>query len=60
MASLGFRKVDDMIGRVDVLDSRAAINHWKADGLDLTPMLTPAEGVRPGTLPVAKFLKITA
>ncbi len=50
MASLGFRKVDDMIGRVDVLDSRAAINHWKADGLDLTPMLTPAEGVRPGTI----------
>ncbi len=50
MASLGFRKVDDMIGRVDALDARAAIHHWKADGLDLTPMLTPAEGLRPDTI----------
>ena len=50
MASLGFRTVDDMVGRVDVLDARAAINHWKADGLDLTNMLAPAEGVRPGTV----------
>ena len=42
MASLGFRRFVDMIGRVDVLQTRAAINHWKADGLDLTPLLTPA------------------
>ena len=31
-----------MIGRVDVLDTEAAIDHWKADGLDLTPILTRA------------------
>jgi glutamate synthase (NADPH) large chain len=50
MAELGFRKLDDMIGRVDVLDARKAISHWKADGLDLTRLLTPAAGVRPGTI----------
>ena len=42
MAQLGFRRMDDMIGRVDVLETRDAIDHWKADGLDLTPILTPA------------------
>ena len=45
MAQLGFRRMDDMIGRVDVLETRDAVDHWKADGLDLTPILTPA--VRP-------------
>ncbi|MGN6546018.1 MAG: glutamate synthase-related protein, partial [Aureliella sp.] len=50
MASLGFRKMDDMIGRVDVLDATHAIHHWKADGLDLTPLLTPAKGLRPGVV----------
>jgi glutamate synthase domain-containing protein 3 len=42
MAKLGFRRIVDMIGRVDVLETAKAINHWKADGLDLTPILTPA------------------
>lgn len=43
MAKLGFRKVDEMIGRVDCLDANKAIAHWKADGLDLTPVLTMAK-----------------
>jgi len=43
MAQLGFRRFDDLVGRVDVLDTQAAINHWKADGIDLTPVLTPAQ-----------------
>jgi glutamate synthase (NADPH) large chain len=47
MASLGFRKLDELIGRVDVLDATKAINHWKADGLDLTGLLTPARKPRP-------------
>jgi glutamate synthase domain-containing protein 3 len=38
-----------MIGRVDVLDTTKAIDHWKADGLDLTPILTPAEKRHPNT-----------
>jgi glutamate synthase (NADPH/NADH) large chain len=49
MASLGFRRFVDMIGRVDVLQPRAAINHWKADGLDLTPLLVPAVKPREST-----------
>ncbi len=41
MAKLGFRRLIDMVGRVDVLKTRKAIEHWKADGLDLAPLLTP-------------------
>jgi glutamate synthase domain-containing protein 3 len=39
MAELGFRTIDDMIGRADCLDIDAALNHWKASGLDLAPLL---------------------
>jgi glutamate synthase domain-containing protein 3 len=39
MAQLGFRKMDDMIGRVDKLDARAAVEHWKARGLDFSNVL---------------------
>ncbi len=36
MARLGFRTVDEMIGRADRLKTKTVINHWKAKGLDLT------------------------
>ena len=39
MAQLGFRTVDEMIGRRDRLDMRRAVAHWKAKKLDLTPIL---------------------
>ncbi len=39
MADLGFRTVDEMVGRVDMLDARNAIEHWKAKGLDFTDLL---------------------
>src|SRR5881628_2660799 len=39
MAQLGFRKVEDMIGRADCLDVTAAVDHWKARGLDLSAIL---------------------
>jgi glutamate synthase (ferredoxin) len=39
MAELGFRKIDDMIGRADCLDVDRAVQHWKAKGLDLSPLL---------------------
>jgi glutamate synthase (ferredoxin) len=39
MARLGFRTVNEMIGRTDCLEPRKAIAHWKARGLDLTPIL---------------------
>lgn len=43
MAELGFRTIDEMVGRVDCLETDDAIKHWKADGLDLTSLLTPIE-----------------
>jgi glutamate synthase (NADPH) large chain len=42
MAKLGFRKLDDMIGRVDLLDMRRALDHWKAKGVDLSRILYQA------------------
>ena len=39
MAELGFRSVNEMVGRTDVLEPKRAISHWKAQGLDLTPIL---------------------
>jgi glutamate synthase (ferredoxin) len=38
MAALGFRTVEEMIGRVDRLNFREAVDHWKARGLDLSPI----------------------
>jgi glutamate synthase domain-containing protein 2/glutamate synthase domain-containing protein 1/glutamate synthase domain-containing protein 3 len=40
MASLGFRTIDEMVGRVDILDVNNAIKHWKANGLDFSKVLT--------------------
>ncbi len=42
MAELGFRSIDEMVGRSDMLKTDKAIKHWKADGLDLTSVLMPA------------------
>jgi glutamate synthase (NADPH/NADH) large chain len=39
MAKLGFRTLDEMIGRVDRLDMRRALDHWKAKGVDLSRLL---------------------
>ncbi|UER54249.1 glutamate synthase large subunit [Kineosporiaceae bacterium SCSIO 59966] len=39
LAALGLRSLDEAIGRVDLLDTRAAVEHWKAAGLDLAPVL---------------------
>jgi glutamate synthase (NADPH/NADH) large chain len=39
MAELGFRKMDEMVGRVDMLETRDAIEHWKARGLDFSAIL---------------------
>jgi glutamate synthase (NADPH/NADH) large chain len=43
MAKLGIRTVKEMVGRVDLLKTRDAINHWKARGLDFSNILMPAE-----------------
>jgi glutamate synthase (NADPH/NADH) large chain len=47
MASLGIRTFNELIGRVDLLETDAAITHWKAKGIDLTPLLTPAQKPHP-------------
>ena len=39
MAELGFRTVDEMVGRVDCLVQRRDITHWKASGIDLSAVL---------------------
>jgi glutamate synthase (NADPH) large chain len=39
MASLGFRTLDEMVGRAECIDFEPAKNHWKAKGLDLSPIL---------------------
>jgi glutamate synthase (NADPH/NADH) large chain len=38
LAELGFRSLDEAIGHAELLDTRAAIEHWKAEGLDLAPI----------------------
>jgi glutamate synthase (NADPH/NADH) large chain len=43
MAELGFRTIDEMIGRVEALDFRPAVDHWKASGLDISSILIPAD-----------------
>ncbi len=39
LAELGFRSLEEAIGQVEALDVNDAIEHWKADGLDLSPIL---------------------
>jgi glutamate synthase (ferredoxin) len=39
MAQLGFRTMDEMIGRVDTIDVTKAVDHWKAAGIDLSQIL---------------------
>ncbi len=39
LANLGFRRLDDVIGRADLLDAYPALEHWKAQSLDLAPIL---------------------
>jgi len=43
MAELGFRTIDEMVGRTDRLEPKKAIAHWKAEGIDLTPILHQPE-----------------
>ncbi|GIW45796.1 MAG: glutamate synthase, large subunit [Candidatus Binatia bacterium] len=50
MAELGFRTVDEMVGRVDMLDAAEAIDHWKAKGVDLSQILHKPDV--PPTVPI--------
>jgi glutamate synthase (NADPH) large chain len=50
LAELGFRSLDEAIGHAELLDTAPAVDHWKAAGLDLTPLLEvpqlPADAAR--------------
>ena len=48
MAELGFKTLDDMVGRTDRLDFQPAIDHWKSNKLDLTALLHLDETVKEG------------
>ncbi len=43
LARLGLRSLDEAIGRADLLDTAQAVDHWKASGLDLSPILAVPE-----------------
>ena len=43
LAELGFRTLQEAIGHVELLDTNNAIHHWKADGLDLSPIFAARE-----------------
>jgi glutamate synthase (NADPH/NADH) large chain len=43
LAKLGFRSLDEIIGRNDLLDTDRAVEHWKANGLNLAPILEGPE-----------------
>ena len=50
MAAMGVRRFDELIGRADLLEKRAAIQHWKARGLDFTKIFH----IPPGAATVAR------
>ncbi|OJV58245.1 MAG: glutamate synthase subunit alpha [Cellulomonas sp. 73-145] len=48
LASIGFRSIEEAVGHVELLDTTAAVDHWKAAGLDLGPVLAVPEP-KPGS-----------
>jgi glutamate synthase (NADPH) large chain len=52
MAEMGFRRVSEMVGRVDCLGMRSAIRHWKARGLDFSRILFKPDADAPENEPL--------
>jgi glutamate synthase (NADPH) large chain len=50
LALLGLRSLEEAVGRADLLDSALAVSHWKAQGLDLAPVLHVPEEALDGPL----------
>ncbi|MCZ4341451.1 glutamate synthase large subunit [Sphingomonadaceae bacterium G21617-S1] len=50
MADMGFRTIQEMVGRVDRIDMRKALSHWKAHGVDLGRLLHQAQPAMGNTL----------
>jgi glutamate synthase (NADPH/NADH) large chain len=43
LAALGFRSIDEAVGQVSALDTTRAVDHWKASGLDLSPIFADVQ-----------------
>ncbi|MED4604207.1 glutamate synthase-related protein, partial [Paenibacillus validus] len=43
MAELGFRTIEEMVGHTEILETKQAVQHWKAKGIDLSPLLHQPE-----------------
>jgi glutamate synthase (NADPH/NADH) large chain len=50
LAQLGFKTLQEAVGHVEVLDTRHAVTHWKAKGLDISPILAVAQNPYQQTL----------
>ena len=50
LASLGLHTIEEAVGRVELLDTRRAVEHWKAEGLDLAPILAKPQATPGATL----------
>jgi glutamate synthase (NADPH/NADH) large chain/glutamate synthase (ferredoxin) len=47
MAEMGVRSIDELIGRIELLEADDAVDHWKARGIDLSGLLAWPEGIDP-------------
>ena len=47
MARLGVRSIEELIGRTELLQTKDAVEHWKAQGIDLSPLLSVPDNVEP-------------
>jgi len=50
MADLGIQSIDELIGRVDLLDAHKAVKHWKSNKIDLKALLVNASELREGAV----------
>jgi glutamate synthase (NADPH/NADH) large chain len=55
LAEIGFRKFEDIVGRVDLLDADEAVRSWKSHGIDLSRLLVPAKKKNPDSPVVCRF-----
>ncbi|MGB5151300.1 MAG: glutamate synthase large subunit [Mycobacterium sp.] len=57
LAELGFRSLDEAIGRVEILDTAQGVAHWKSNGLDLSPIFAVPTDAQGAELPQRRRLR---
>ncbi|GAY19069.1 glutamate synthase large subunit [Mycobacterium sp. shizuoka-1] len=57
LAELGFRSIDEAVGHAEVLDTADGVAHWKANGLDLSPIFAVPTDAHGGPLPQRRRLR---